>query len=65
MKVQFTNQLAAAIPAAKPIALGKRLPCLILIEMVVLNRTVFLLNFRCYGKSNQTKPHPSQVRQVL
>ena len=28
-------------------------------EMVLLNRTVFLLNFRCYGKSQQTNPRPS------
>lgn len=27
--------------------------------MVVLNRTVFLLNFRCYGKSQQTNPETS------
>jgi hypothetical protein len=33
--------------------------------MVVLNRTVFLLNFRRYGKSQQTNPAPSQVRQSL
>lgn len=30
--------------------------------MVVLNRTVFLLNFRCYGKSQQTNPRTSQIR---
>ncbi len=28
-------------------------------EMVVIERTVFLLNFRCYGKPQQTNPAPS------
>ena len=35
------------------------------IEMVVLKRTVFLLNFRCHGKSQQTNPAPRKFDQAF